>query len=60
MKSYTTTVMYIQSDIVRKQQIRQAVYYNITLRCVRATIVVEENNEYYTLPMCVCRLWYPA
>ena len=35
-------------------------YCNVTLRRVRATVVVEKSNEYYTFWVCVCELRYPA
>jgi len=35
--------------------------YNVTVRHVRVTIVVVENNEYYILwVLCICSLRYPA
>ena len=32
---------------------RQAVYYNVTLRRVRLTIVAWKSNKHYTLKVCV-------
>jgi len=34
--------------------------YSVTLRCVRATIVAVENNNYYISWVCVCSLNHPA
>jgi len=34
--------------------------YNVTLRCICATIVTVENDKYYISWLCVCSLSYPA
>jgi hypothetical protein len=41
---------------------RLAMYcrYNVTWRRLRATNVAVQNNYYYVLWLCVCRLTYPA
>jgi hypothetical protein len=46
--------------LLRHGHIRQAIYFNGTLRLVRATNVAVERNEYYIFWVWVCCLTYPA
>jgi hypothetical protein len=57
-QSSITEVIWQQMTELVKQDTQPT--YNVTLRCICATIVTVENDKYYISWLCVCSLSYPA